>query len=296
MAYDLWCQQSKVKFGFIPLTDPILPVNENISDKECRDPIELHNEVKKHDLPNYLGARIPVPSHLNIHAWETLLEGYWDRQLLECLKFGFPLGFNRTCSLSHDKDNHKSATQFPDHVTRYIEEEKQFGAIIGPFDKPPIKNLHYSPFMTRHKPNSNNRRVILDLSWPKGESVNDGVEKNGYMGADSKLTFPTIGDLTQELVKIGKGAHIFKVDVSRAFRHLNVDPRNYDLLGVNWGVTFIDTRILFGSRHGSQFFQRASNAVRLRDVNIINYIDDFLGYGTPSVARQSFDTLVDVMT
>ena len=62
----------------------------------------------------------------------------------------------------------------------------------------------------------------------------------------------TIGDLIQELVKIGKGAHIFKVDVSRAFRHLNIDPRDYDLLGVNWGVTYIDTR----NRHGSQFFQR----------------------------------------
>ena len=81
------------------------------------------------------------------------------------------------------------------------------------------------------------------------------MEKNGYLGSEFKLTFPTIDDLTQELVKIGKGAHIFKVDVSRAFRHLNVDPRDYDLLGVNWGVTFIDTRIPFGSRHGSQFFQ-----------------------------------------
>ena len=152
--------------------------------------------------------------------------------------------------------------------------------------------------MTRHKPNSDNRRVILDLSWPRGASVNAGVEKNGYMGSEFKLTFPTIDDLTQELVKIGKGAHIFKVDVSRAFRHLNVDPRDYDLLGVNWGVTFIDTRIPFGSRHGSQFFQRTSAAVRpvmrLRDV--INYIDDFLGYETPSVTKQSFDALIDVMT
>ena len=112
--------------------------------------------------------------------------------------------------------------------------------------------------MTRHKPNSENRRVILDLSWPRDESVNAGVDKNGYMGSEFKLTLPTIDDLTQELVKIGKGANIFKVDVSRAFRHLNLDPRDYDLLGINWGVTFIDTRIPFGRRHGSQFFQRNS--------------------------------------
>ena len=32
------------------------------------------------------------------------------------------------------------------------------------------------------------------------------------------------------------------------------------------------------------------------NVNVINYIDDFLGYGMPDVARRSYDTLLDVMT
>ena len=177
--------------------------------------------------------------------------------------------------------------------------EKSFGAIIGPFKEPPINDLHFSPFMTRHKPNSDTRRVILDLSWPRGESVNAGVEKDAFLGADFKLSFPSIDDLTKELVKIGKGAHIFKVDVSRAFRHLNVDPRDYDLLGLNWNGMYIDTRIPFGSRHGSQFMQRTSDAVRYvmrqHDVSVINYIDDFLGYGTPDVARRSYDALLDVM-
>ena len=142
LAFDLWSAQSKVKFGFIPLTDPIMPSRADTLQIKCRDPIELHNEVKKYNLPNYLGARIPVESQLNIQAWESLLEGYWDKQLLECLKFGFPLGFNRTCPLNHDKDNHKSAVLFPDHVKKYIEDEQKFGAIIGPFQKSPIENLH----------------------------------------------------------------------------------------------------------------------------------------------------------
>ena len=297
ISYDNWRVQTKDKFGFIPLTDPIMPNTDKISDITDADPIRVHKEVKKYNLPKYLVARIPVRSQLNITRWKVLLKDYWDQQLLQCLEFGFPLGFNRTCPLKHDKDNHKSAVEFPQDVSKYIEEEKSFGAIIGHFQKAPIENLHYSPFMTRHKPNSDTRRAILDLSWPGGESVNAGVEKDGYMGADFKLTFPTTDDLTQELVKIGKGAHIFKVDVSRAFRHLNVDPMDYDLLGVNWGDTYIDTRIPFGSR---QFFQRTSDAVRhilrQRDVNVINYIDNFLGYGTPSVAKHSYDALLDVMT
>ena len=117
------------------------------------------------------------------------------------------------------------------------------------------------------------------------------------MGGEFKLTFPTVDGLTQELVKIGKGAHIFKVDVSRAFRHLSVNPRDYDLLGVNWGATYIDTRIPFGICHVSQFFQKTSDAVHQHQcINIINYIDDFLGYGMPGIAHKSFDALLDVMT
>ena len=56
VTYDLWCQQSKVKCGFIPLTDPIMPVNHQLSSLQIADPIELHKEVKKYNLPNYLGG------------------------------------------------------------------------------------------------------------------------------------------------------------------------------------------------------------------------------------------------
>ena len=93
--------------------------------------------------------------------------------------------------------------------------------------------------------------------------------------------------------------HIFKVDVSRAFRHLNVDPRDDYLLDVNWGAVYIDTRILFGSHHGSQLFQPKSNAVchimHQRDISVKNYIDDFWRYRMPGVAKHSYDALLDIM-
>ena len=153
--------------------------------------------------------------------------------------------------------------------------------------------------MTRPKPNSHNRRVIIDLSWPKGASVNDGIEKNAYMGSEFKLTFPTIDNLTDELKKLGKGTHIYKVDVSQAFQHLNVDPFDYDLFDLQWHGAYIDQRIPFGCRHGSQFFQRTSDTIHYamprQGYDVVNYIDDFLGFGTPSVARQSFQTLIELM-
>ena len=285
-AYMGWREQSD--FGFVPLTDRIVPLKNDTYHTQIQCPIETHRMVKRTGKPNFLEARIPVQSQLNGDQWEKMLHSYWDRQLLEFLKFGFPLGFNRNCPLKHDNDNHKSAIDYPRDVINYLEEEKIFKAIIGPFDKHPIPGAHFSPFMTRHKPNSENRRVILG-----------GIEKDGYMGSDFKLTFPSIDDLTQELTKIGKGAHIFKVDVSQPFRHLKVDPMEHDLLGLNWQGTYIDTCVPFGTRHGSQLFQRTNDAVRhiMRqcNVDVLNYIDDFLGYGTPSIAKKSYDALLVVM-
>ena len=138
------------------------------------------------------------------------------------------------------------------------------------------------------KPNAPNRRVIIDLSWPKNNSVNAGVDKNSYLGSEFCLTFLTIDDITSELVKIGPGCHIYKVDISRAFRHLKIDPLEYDLLGLHWDATFIDTCLPFGSRHGSQNFQHVSDAVHYalhcQGYRVTNYIDDFVGYGTPDVS------------
>ena len=91
--------QSKYRFGFIPLTDPILPKNRNVSSIRITDPIDLHNHVTKSTNPNFMGLRIPIPSQLNIEVWKQELGAYWDQQLLEFLQFGFPLGFNFACEL-----------------------------------------------------------------------------------------------------------------------------------------------------------------------------------------------------
>ena len=116
-----------------------------------------------------------------------------------------------------------------------------------------------------------------------------------YMGS----VFPTVDDLTSQLVKIGRGAHIYNIDISRAFCHLAIDPIDYDLLGLQWNNAYIDTQLPFGARHGSQFFQRASDTIRYiihqRQFPIINYIDDFLGFGTPVSVQRSYDALYDIM-
>ena len=297
--FSLWRKQTDYQFGFVPLSNLVLPENIGHIGDKVRDPTERHFRVKATGIPNFLGARIPIDSQLNVEEWRKVLANYWDKQLIDLIQFGFPLDFNRECTLKHENQNHSSALEYPNDIQAYLNEEIRRGAIIGPYDTNPIPGCHVSPFMTREKPNAPNRRVIIDLSWPKNHSVNAGVDKNSYLGSEFALTFPTIDDMTRELVKIGPGCHIHKVDISRAFRHLKIDPLDYDLLGLHWDAAFIDTCLPFGSRHGSQNFQRISDAVhyvlRCHGYCVTNYIDDFVGYGTPDVVRHSYDCLRNVL-
>ena len=182
----------------------------------------------------------------------------------------------------------------------YLAEEVGFGAILGPFKSHLVQEPHFSPFMTREKSGSDKRCVIIDLSWPKGVSVNDGVDKDSYLATDFSLTFPTVVHIIQKLKRIGKVCHIYKVYVSCAFRHVHLDRREYDLLGLNWGdVTYIVTCVPFGNHHGTQIFQRISDAVchivPQKGFKIINYVDGTIGVATLNVACHSFDTLCQLM-
>ena len=281
-SYRLWKQQSKSDFGFVPLSDFLqIPDHESFK-TDMVDPSVLHKLIKASGTYNFLGLKIPIHSQLNVDQWVQKLEGYWDTQLLELIKYGFPMDFNRQSPLRWEDKNHSSALQFPHDVEAYLKEEIQFGAIQGPFTENPIENCHFSPFLTREKSNASHRRVIIDLSWPKDASVNLGVDKNSYLASDFQLTFPTVDDTIDAIIDVRKWACLYKVDISRAFRHVKIDPFDYDLLGLKWrDVTFFDTCLLFGSRHRTQIFQRLSDAVRYimrrEGFDVVNYVDDFVG-------------------
>ena len=112
--------------------------------------------------------------------------------------------------------------------------------------------------------------------------------------------FPTVDDVTNELKHLGRGALLYKVDVSRAFRHVKVDPGDYDLLGLAWKGHYVDSCIPFGTRHGSQICQFLSDAVRFimrqKGFKMIDYIDDYIGVGITSVAHASYVALLDIMS
>ena len=126
----------------------------------------------------------------------------------------------------------------------------------------------------------------MDLSFPQGRSVNAGSAQNVYLNTPFLLKLPTIDHVVKK---------IYKIDIKRAFRHVKLDPLEYDLLGLRHNAWFLDTCLPFGFRHGSALFQRLSDTVRhmmrQRDFQVINYIDDILGIELPSRVDASFDAL-----
>ena len=71
----------------------------------------IYEAVRATGLPNIMSARIPVYNALNTVAWDKYLSGV-DDQLLDMIRFGFPMGYIGPASPIDDINNHPSATQF----------------------------------------------------------------------------------------------------------------------------------------------------------------------------------------
>ena len=201
-------------------------------------------------------CQIQIQSQLKSDVWQKYLTSYWDSQLVLLLRYGFPLDFDHKSPLESVEENHSSANQYKKYVQAYLNEEKEFGAMLGPFKNLPIENLHVSPFLTRNKPGGSHRRVIVDPSFPHGYSVNAGVQSDTYLGTPFLLTLLTIDNITNKVKQLGKGCHLYKIDLSRAFRHVKLDPKDYNLLGLRLDDLYIDSCLLFGFKHGAALFQR----------------------------------------
>ena len=210
------------------------------------DIISTHLMVRESGLPHFLKRRIPVGSNLKVDRWRFHLTDYWDQQLPDLLEYGFPIDFNRDCPLVSTFVNHTSALQNAKHVNNYLTKGLQYKAIIGPFLKP-LFPIHISPQMTRDKQDSAQKKTIMDLGWPKGFSVNNGVNKNVYLHTPYLLNYPSIDNITDSLCKLRPTAQLFKIDISRAFWQIKVNSVDIDLLGLKFhrliGTVWVPTQI-----------------------------------------------------
>ena len=151
--------------------------------------------------------------------------------------------------------------------------------------------------MTREKQGSAKQRTIIHLSWPKGFAVNTAIHKFRYLNTYLTLQYPSIDHIVEKVKNLGPGSLLYKVDISRAFRHLRIDPGDIDLLGIYHKNLFLDGSLPFGFRLGSEFFERCSDAIRFimkqhgRNA-LFNFIDDLIYVSLPSKIHESYEFLL----
>ena len=68
--------------------------------------------------------------------------------------------------------------------------------------------------------------------------------------------------MADRVTSLGRGAYIYKSDISRGYRQLRVDPSDWPLLGFTHnGRVFMDICPPFGLRTSAMFMQRTTQAV-----------------------------------
>ena len=261
--------------------------------------MKLYYDVRNSGVPNYLGVKREIPSDLKCDEWQALLAGYHDSDIVNFLRYGWPVAYSAPHIPVPTMKNHASALRFPKEIDKFIQKELDKDALLGPFETPPFDTwTQISPLMTRDKPDGSGKRVIIDLSFPVGASVNDGILKS----KDSQYTLPTPLDLADLLLREGRGCYMWKSDLSRAYRQLRVDPLDYPLLAIQHnGSIFVDICPSFGCRASGSAQQRVSNSVvhimQKRGYDILAYVDDFCGVSaSPSDARRGFDEFAALTT
>ena len=95
---------------------------------------DVHKSIADTGTHNFLSAQIQLNLQLKPDVWDMYLCDYWDKQLPFLITYGFPLDFIQDSPLMHEEINHPSATLFNNDVQHYLQEEVNYGAILGPFE------------------------------------------------------------------------------------------------------------------------------------------------------------------
>lgn len=248
--------------------------------------------------------RQQVNNKWNLDLLDELLTEYHDREVVEWLRFGWPVGrsWDSPDPSLYDIRNHKGAMLFQDEVDAYIKKEIGLGAMFGPFLTIPWSSrVGINPLHSRQKKNSTKRRVLLDLSWPVGGvSVNSEIPSGHYLDQPMRLRYPSVDTLANRIAEIEELALIFGVDMNRAYRQLSLDPSDYPLMGMYWkGMLFWDCNSPMGLRSASIFCQRTTNSIRYIQARkgywIMNYQDDLNGAEPAQIAWDAFHSLYNLL-
>ena len=246
---------------------------------------------------NFEGCRIPIPTAIRYDRIEAALGSNIspdDQRVISLLKYGMPIGCKTGFGVRKMQNNHLSALSFKDDIEAFLKKNLSCQAMLGPFQTSPIPDLCFSPLMTVPK-EDDNRRVIVDFSFPPGRAVNEGISRSIYLDSGVKFSLPSIMSMVSRLNDLGPGCLMYKRDLKGAFRQFSIDPGDYCFTGVSWlGNVYLDTRLAIGLRSSAYCCQSVTEIVARitgEKAHVLVYLDDFGGAELQSKALDSYTHL-----
>ncbi len=152
--------------------------------------------------------------------------------------------------------------------------------MLGPFPKGRFPDTHTNRFGVIPKGHNTGKwRLITDLSFPTGYSVNAEELKS--------LTYTSVDDIAFQVLKLGRGTRLAKIDIESAYRLVPVHPDDRLLQAMEWdGQIYIDPMLPFGLRSAPKIFNTITDALTWHLLQkgvpfIDHYLDDFIVLGPP---------------
>ena len=218
----------------------------------------------------------PPPLHpgtpIHVSKLPEYLVRHPDQQAVRFITEGLTHG---PCVATRPR-NSLSARENPGEVSKAIQKELIRGHSSDPFAEPPFTQTHCSPIGAVGKPDGS-YRLILDLSSPRGEAVNEGIDRQEF-----SVTYSRFDDAIDIVHALGRGAYMAKIDIRHAFRISPVRKAQWPLLCYWWqGAFSVDTRLPFGSRSSPYIFTALAELllwilIHVMGINhCIHYLDDY---------------------
>ena len=148
---------------------------------------------------------------------------------------------------------------------------------LWPLNINQFPQVHVSRFGVIPKGNSRKWRLILDLSSPEGQSVNDGINLEWC-----SLSYVSVDDAVSVIRHLGQNTLLAKVDIKSAYRMVPVHPDDRLLLGMQWeNNLYVDGTLPFGLRSAPRICMAVADALEWQErfegtEHILHYLDDFL--------------------
>ncbi len=245
-------------------------------------------------FPGHAPATAKSPMHNEF--WYHNMNDCPDTQLRDSVFHGLHYGVDIG---SHGPDiggvypNWPSVYEHFDKVDKTIDEDLSRGRLVGPWTSPPCIGFVSSPLgaFVRHG-GSGKVRVIHDLSFPPGRSVNDSINPDEF-----RLQYKSIDDAVCICMTYKEPCYLAKSDLRAAFKHVLVNPRFWHKLGFQWRDRFYASACLpFGLRASPFRFDEFARGLeymaikRGTSVGTLHYLDDTLTTGaTPIECAHSID-------